>query len=115
MFKPDNIQELIRSYYTQWMEVGQHKLPDLADCLDFMMTEVAEAIDLRLRLDGEYVRNNKRDAPTRRELGIEVFDAIMMGCVALDLLGLDLMDVATEKLEQMHSKRMGGKHGWEEH
>ena len=101
-----NLQYLIKSYYTQWMQVGKHKLPDLTDCLDFMMTEVAEAIELRLRRV-PYVRNNPRDdIPTDEELGIEIFDAIMMGSIALDILGLDLQQIATKKLEYMHNKRM---------
>lgn len=99
------IQELIRDYYISWIEIGQHKLPDLTDCLDFMMTEVSEAIELRLRRS-PYVRNNPReDIPTDREIATEVFDAIMMGCIALDLLGINLMDIANEKLERMDEKR----------
>lgn len=102
-----NLQYLIKSYYTQWIRVGKHKLPNLTDCLDFMMTEVCEAIDLRLRRES-YVRNNPRDnIPTDEELGIEIFDAIMMGSIALDILGLDLQKVAIKKLEYMHKKRMG--------
>ncbi len=105
--QPLNIQYLIRGYYTQWMHVNKHKLPDLTDCLDFMVTEVSEAIELRLRRS-DYVRNNPRDkSPTDEELGTEVFDAIMMGCIALDIMGLDLQEIAVKKLEYMHKKRMG--------
>ncbi len=121
-----NIQELVRSYYTQWIQVNKHVLPDLADCLDFMATEVSEAIELRLRR-GPYFRNNPRqEIPVDEEIGIEVFDAIMMGCIALDLLGLDLKEVALKKLGYMHEKRTGsselnykklsdsGNHGWKD-
>ena len=102
-----NLQTTIRDYYTQWMKNGKHKLPDLTDCLDFMMTEVAEAIEKRLRRV-DYIRNNSRDTiPTDKEIATEIFDAIMMGCIALDLLGIDLEDVAIEKLEYMHKKRNG--------
>lgn len=100
-----NIQQLIRSYYTQWMQVGQHRLPDLTDCLDFMLTEISEAIELRLRRT-PYIRNNPRELPSNKEIGIEIFDAIMMGCIALDILKLDLQEIALEKLEYMRKKRM---------
>ena len=100
-----NIQELVRQHYTKWMEVKKHTLPDLADCLDFMTTEVGEAIDKRLRQNPAYFRNNPEDVPSNVEIGVEIFDAIMMGCIALDLMGLDLEEIAKIKLERMDKKR----------
>ncbi|MGD8813731.1 MAG: hypothetical protein PVI78_04565 [Anaerolineales bacterium] len=100
-----NIQQLIRKHRAKWIEANQWDDPDLADCLDFMATEVAEAIDKRLRTSQRYIRNKKKKAPTPHEIGIEVFDAIMMGCIALDLLGLDLSSIAREKLRWMDNKR----------
>jgi hypothetical protein len=100
-----NIQQLIRDHRAKWIEADQWDDPDLTDCLDFMATEVAEAIDKRLRTSPRYVRNTKEKTPTPGEIGIEVFDAIMMGCIALDLLGLDLDAVASEKLGRMDRKR----------
>ena len=100
-----NIQMRIREHRAKWIEAGQWDDPDLTDCLDFMATEVAEAIDKRLRTSPRYVRNTKENTPTPDEIGIEVFDAIMMGCIALDLLGLDLDAVAREKLGRMDRKR----------
>ena len=100
-----SIQHLVREHRQKWIEAGQWQEPNLADCLDFMATEVAEAIDKRLRTSPGYVRNTAQDEPTALEMGIEVFDAIMMGCIALDLLGLDLEAVAALKLAQMDRKK----------
>ncbi|MDF1498999.1 MAG: hypothetical protein P1P76_00795 [Anaerolineales bacterium] len=100
-----NLQERIRTHRNKWAGIGQWQDPDLTDCLDFMATEVAEAIDKRLRTSARYTRNTKKQVPTAEEIGTEVFDAIMMGCIALDLLGLDLETIAESKLELMDRKR----------
>jgi hypothetical protein len=100
-----NIQEKIRQHRIRWEEIDQWQDPDLTDCLDFMATEVAEAIDKRLRTSPRYTRNTKKDIPTAEEIGTEVFAAIMMGCIALDLLGLNIEDIAQAKLELMDRKR----------
>lgn len=100
-----DIQTLVREHRRRWAAAGQWQDPDLADCLDFMATEVAEAIDKRLRTSPGYVRNHAQPPPSAEEIGTEVFDAIMMGCIALDLLGLDLAEVAERKLERMDRKR----------
>jgi hypothetical protein len=100
-----SIQDLIRLHRIKWTRAGQWQDPNLGDCLDFMLTEVAEAIDKRLRLNPIYVRNNVAPEPSAMDIGIEVFDAILMGCVALDLLNLDLREVARTKLGQMDRKR----------
>ncbi len=99
-----NLQQAIREHRRKWAEVGQWRDPNLTDCLDFMATEVAEAIDKRLRMT-DYVRNNKEPVPSAMDMGIEIFDAIMMGCIALDLLELDLETVARTKLEIMDRKK----------
>ncbi len=100
-----SIQHLIRQHRQKWIAARQWDDPDLTDCLDFMTTEVAEAIDKRLRTSPRYVRNTKKDKPSPKDIGIEVFDAIMMGCIALDILGLDLDSIAREKLALMDAKR----------
>lgn len=100
-----SIQHLVREHRQRWLEAGQWQEPNLADCLDFMATEVAEAIDKRLRTSPGYVRNSAEPRPSPEEIGVEVFDAIMMGCIALDLLGLDLDTIARRKLELMDRKK----------
>jgi hypothetical protein len=100
-----NIQELVRKHRTKWIEADQWQEPNLTDCLDFMATEVAEAIDKRLRMSAGYVRNTSQPRPTAVELGVEVFDAIMMGCIALDLLDLELEEIAAMKLRMMDEKK----------
>jgi hypothetical protein len=96
-----DIQEAVRQHRRKWIEADQWQEPNLADCLDFMATEVAEAIDKRLRTSAGYVRNHKKPPPSAEDIGVEVFDAIMMGCIALDLLGLELDAIAQMKLEMM--------------
>ncbi len=98
------LQAVIREHREKWAAAKQWRDPNLTDCLDFMATEVGEAIDKRLRLT-DYVRNNAEPPPSPEEIGIEVFDAIMMGCIALDLLELDLDTIARKKLELMDRKK----------
>jgi len=100
-----SLQEMVRLHRQKWTEAGQWQDPNLTDCLDFMATEVAEALDKRLRLSAAYVRNNAEPPPSFLEMGIEIFDAIMMGCIALDLLDLDLEEVAALKLHEMDAKK----------
>ena len=100
-----DIQAVIREHRKKWIKAEQWEEPNLTDCLDFMATEVAEAIDKRLRRSAGYVRNTDKPMPSQKELGIEIFDAIMMGCIALDLLGLDLNEIAQEKLSLMDQKK----------
>jgi hypothetical protein len=100
-----NIQQLVREHRSKWIEARQWEEPNLTDCLDFMATEVAEAIDKRLRMSAGYVRNHAEPPPSPVELGVEIFDAIMMGCIALDLLNLDLETIARLKLERMDRKK----------
>ena len=100
-----DIQTVVREHRKKWIEADQWQEPNLTDCLDFMATEVAEAIDKRLRLSTGYVRNQAEPRPSPEDIGIEVFDAIMMGCIALDLLGLDLNTIAQTKLHLMDKKK----------
>jgi hypothetical protein len=100
-----DLQAEIREHRKKWIDAEQWEEPNLTDCLDFMATEVAEAIDKRLRMSAGYVRNTDKPIPSPKDLGIEVFDAIMMGCIALDLLGLDLNEIAREKLTLMDQKK----------
>jgi hypothetical protein len=100
-----DIQAVVRKHRKKWIEAEQWEEPNLTDCLDFMATEVAEAIDKRLRMSAGYVRNTDKPMPSPKDLGIEIFDAIMMGCIALDLLGLNLNEIAHEKLSLMDLKK----------
>jgi hypothetical protein len=100
-----DIQAVVREHRRKWMEADQWREPNLTDCLDFMATEVAEAIDKRLRMSADYVRNNAGPRPSPQDIGVEIFDAIMMGCIALDLLDLELDAIARTKLEIMDRKR----------
>jgi hypothetical protein len=100
-----DIQAVVRKHRKKWIEAEQWEEPNLTDCLDFMATEVAEAIDKRLRMSAGYVRNTDKPMPSPKDLGIEIFDAIMMGCIALDLLGLDLNEIAQGKLSLMDLKK----------
>jgi len=98
------IQEIVRFHRNKWIQSGDFGMPDLKDCLDFMVCEAGEAIDARLRLDPKYVRNNEKDSAIYK-IALELFDVIMMACTALDILGFDLMDIARDKLHRMDVKR----------
>jgi hypothetical protein len=100
-----DIQTMIREHRKKWIEAKQWEEPNLTDCLDFMATEVAEAIDKRLRMSAGYVQDTDKPMPSPKDLGIEIFDAIMMGCIALDLLGLDLNEIDHEKLSLMDQRK----------
>jgi hypothetical protein len=56
-------------------------------------------------MSADYVRNNAGPRPSPQDIGVEIFDAIMMGCIALDLLDLELDAIARTKLEIMDRKR----------
>ena len=98
------IQDLIRQHRNTWIVNGDFGMPDLADCLDFMVCEASEAVDARLRMSSRYIRNNPANGE-RHKIAIECFDTIMMACTALDILGFDLLDIAHEKLARMDAKR----------
>ena len=84
---------------------GKWICPDLTDCLDFMACEVSEAMDLRLRRKN-YCRNNPRTTVvTDEEIATEIFDAILMGIIAVEeILGQDLLEIAKAKLEEMNRR-----------
>lgn len=100
-----HIQKLVKLYTDVWVKDGKWTNPNLSDCLDFMATEVAEAIDKRLRMS-EYYRNNPGPVVTEDDIAEEIWDAIMMGCIALTIMGKDLYTVMEDKLCEMHDKRI---------
>ncbi len=102
--KKQTIQDLVRDHYTRWIAAGQHVLPNIEHCLMFINTEIAEAQDKYLRQQN-YIRNNPGDVPTNLDIAIELFDVVMMCCMALDLLDTDLWTVALLKLAEMDEKR----------
>jgi hypothetical protein len=62
-----DIQTVVRAHRKKWMEADQWQEPNLTDCLDFMATKVAEAIDKCLRLSAGYVRNQAEPRPSAGE------------------------------------------------
>ena len=99
------IQELCREYRGRWEEMGQWVEPDLDDALMFVATEIGEAMDARLR-QKDFVRNNQGEGPsTVLDVGLELFDVVLMCCVALDCLGMDLVTLARQKLAKMDRQR----------
>jgi len=99
------LQQLVRKYTQKWCAQGTWGRPNLSEALMWMATEVGEALDACLSLDPKWTRNNPKPAPTNEEIAEEVFDAILMGCLALDSLGVDLMEVAQRKLFKMDERR----------
>lgn len=68
------LQEQIRQYRRQWTERGKWQDPDLADSLDFLLTEIFEVEEASETFSGIF-------------LALECFDVVMMACVTADLLG----------------------------
>lgn len=94
-----DIQELIRVHRQVWQNQGNFVPPSLADCLDFLISEAAEAIDARLRLQGsKYARGIAKET-TPSDIAEELIDVIIMATTALDLLGIDLQSTLNTKLE----------------
>jgi len=85
--------------------MGKWADPDIQDCLSYMLTEAGEAMDAYLRTKKQYTRNNPTKTTTNAKIAEEVFDTIMMGIIALDLLGEDLRETAEKKLSVMEAKR----------
>lgn len=79
--------------------------PTLLEALTWAATEVGEALDACLRQDPKWFRNCTKAVPTNEEIAEEIFDFIMMGCIALNLLDVDLMEVAQKKLSKMDERR----------
>ena len=102
----ENIQDMCRRYRARWEREGQWVEPDLDQALMFIVTEIGEACDARLR-QSRFVRNNPGEAPDDLALGVELFDVVLMCCVVLDQLGLDLDILARIKLNAMNRKRRG--------
>ncbi|MFH1484839.1 MAG: hypothetical protein ABIH46_02105, partial [Chloroflexota bacterium] len=101
----NSIQELCREYRGWWEKMGQWVEPVLDDALMFAVTEIGEAMDARLR-QKDFVRNNQGEGPsTALDVGLELFDVVLMCCVALDCLDMDLMTLARQKLAKMDRQR----------
>ncbi|MHA2164158.1 MAG: hypothetical protein ACXABF_17235 [Candidatus Thorarchaeota archaeon] len=99
------IVELIKSYREKWIAAGTWCDPDLDDCIMFLVEEVGEVVKKRLRQKLQYTRNNPHHTPADFEIAIEVFDVIMMGIIAIELLGGDLEFIAQIKLNHMDELR----------
>jgi len=98
----DNVQQLVKSYYEIWAKAHKIVVPDLTDCLDFMVTECAEAVDVRLRLSGSLYTRSHPKVKSIHNLAEELFDVVFMACIALDIIGYDLMDLAKNQLREKH-------------
>jgi len=103
------IQALIRLYYKRWAAWGRISVPGLRDALDFMVSEVGEVMDAVLRVENkDFIRNHPTEGPiSYDDVAEELFDVIMMGCVALTILGYDLLDVGTAKLRRIDERKFG--------
>ena len=79
-----DLKNLIELYY----EERSLKWPSVNQSLDWALTELAEAKELLLTRDGDWVRNNPQDKPgyTQDRLSEEVGDIIMM-CLVSGIVG----------------------------
>lgn len=99
-----DLQTLINQHRQKWLTSGKWQDPTLPEALMFATSELGEAFDKFLRLQGGFTRNNEREA-TEDQLAEEIFDTIMMCVIALDTMGHNLRATALGKLKKMDEKR----------
>ncbi len=81
------MQEVVTNYVERWQESTSWQLPDLTDAIDFLVTEVAEVVDARLRQDPRYVRARRGVSSKIIE---ELADVVFMAYVTAIVLEEDL-------------------------
>lgn len=92
-------QSLLRKLVVLWKSHGGWSEPDLTDSIDFLATEVAEVIDARLRLTGDYVRQHGGQG-SAHEIAQELGDVFLMAMVTCEILGVSAQDVFLSTLRK---------------
>lgn len=87
---------LIRRYYA----ARKLKEPTAKEALLWAQTEMGEAIDLRMQLDGGWVRNHEKEPYSPERYAEELGDAIMMLLKAGMAEGVDPLAALEEKLNR---------------
>lgn len=93
---------LIEMYVADWLTRGQFAMPDLRDAIDFLVTEVGELVEARLRQNTAYVRNNDRQS----DLAAELADVVFMAHITAQVAGVDIVAAVEDKLDEMDKKRL---------
>lgn len=104
------MQEEVAEYVAHWEATTDWSRPTITDGLDFLVTEVAEAVDARLRLNSRYVRGRQDESTIIDELA----DVVFMAYICAIVLGEDLdraVQETLEKLSQRYTTRKGGQDG----
>lgn len=102
----DQIQDYIAALTQEWESRGKWVYPDQVDCLDFIVTEISEAIEERLRLKS-YVRNNERPQAGLEAIDKEVGDVLFMAFMWFIIRGESAAGVLLQKMQEMDDKRRG--------
>ncbi len=100
------VQSEIKIIIEHWIENEGFFLPTQPDCLDFIATEAAEAIDARLRLGSGYLRNNP-GRTTVHDIDNEVAQVIFMCLIWFNLREVNAGDVLWSMVRDMDRKRGG--------
>jgi hypothetical protein len=104
-----DLQGIIEALAEEWQVAGKWDPPNGKDCISFMVTEAAEALDETLRaFNPNYVRNNPRGGSVEEILARadeEVADTIIMGLRWFNLRNKSALGPIVDKLRKMDQKK----------
>lgn len=88
------LQQEIQALAVQWESWGLWHEPDEPrDSMEFMLTEIGEATDARIRVQNQtYTRNNPDNGVTWAEVDFEVADAVIMALRYFNRRGVNAAD-----------------------
>jgi predicted HAD superfamily Cof-like phosphohydrolase len=98
-------QKLVADLTKAWEEKDEWLTPCLTDSIDFVVTEAVEALEARLRMNPEYVRNHPA-VTSLTDVAEELVDTIFQAFVTLNLMGADAQSLFLDKLYEMDGKRL---------
>lgn len=94
----NELRTLVNAHLDKWLAAGKYVLPEEHDCLEFIVTEAAEALQAKMRINPHYVRNNPM-AASERDIAVELFDTMTMCLVYERVTGKMLHQVKTQLSE----------------
>jgi NTP pyrophosphatase (non-canonical NTP hydrolase) len=100
----NDLQTLVKDLAGLWESWGQwQELALPRDSIEFMVTELGEAIDARIRVESEaYTRNNPDNGLTWADVDVEVGDVVIMALRYFNCRGVDVSEAVT-KVEDFFS------------
>jgi len=97
-----SLVQLIKDYYV----ARGLTFPNFDNAIKFVITEIAEVLELDLDRSGTWVRNNPENKPkyNKEDMAEELGDAIFMLIVAGIADGVDPLEALTNKINRKMSK-----------